>query len=170
MKEKHERKIAARAVCLDLASKEPAKAMTAAWNFGIGIFPDETAESESLETLARQWATADLGKAFLWASGLPPDDESRRDRVMKGIAVALAQISPAEAARMVTERIDPDSSVRVEATIDVLRQWATQEYAGALAWASLFPEGALRERSLEALATIDPPETPPAPAKGSKRN
>ena len=156
MSEKHERKIAAKAVCLELASKDPAKAMTAAWNFELGVFADEMAESEALETLARQWAAADLGKAFLWASTLPADDESRRDRVVKGIALALAQIAPAEAARMVAERISPDSSVKMDAMIEVLRQWAAQEYGGAIAWAALFPEGALRERGIEALANIDP--------------
>lgn len=160
MPEKHERKIAAGTVCLVIAAKDPGKAMAAAWNLELGKFAHESSENEALENLAKQWAAADLGQAFLWASALPADDESRRDHVVKGIALALAQIAPAEAARMVTERMDPDSNVRAEATIEVLRQWAAQEYAGALAWASLFPEGALRQRGIETLANSDPSPQP----------
>lgn len=153
MSDKHERKTAATAVCLVVAAKEPAKAMTAAWRLEVGKYADESAENEALESLAGQWAKTDLVKAFVWASALPADDEWRRDRVMKGIASMVAKISPAEAARMVTEHINPESSVQIDATIEVLREWAAREYVGAMAWASLFPQGPLRERGIEELAS-----------------
>jgi len=154
MGEKHERKEAAERVCLVVAEKNPAKAMTAAWNLELGLMANESAENETLERLAKQWANADLVKAFVWASALPPDEESRRDHIIKGIASAVSQITPSVAARMVTEQMRPDSSVKVEATLEVLRQWAARDYAGALAWAAVFPEGPLRERGLEELASV----------------
>jgi hypothetical protein len=154
MSEKHERKSAAQAVCLIVAEKEPAKAMLAAWSHDLGKFTDESSESTAVETLARKWAEADLVKAFVWASALPPDDEARRDRVVKGIALALAQVAPAEAASLVARHIHPDSAVHIDAAIEVLRAWAAQEYSGAMAWASLFPSGALRERGIEELANV----------------
>lgn len=166
MPDKHERKSAAQAVCLIVAGQDPAKAMLAAWNNDLGKFTDEAAENVAVETLAKQWAEADLVKAFVWASALPADDEARRDRVVKGIALALAQVAPAEAAAMIAKHIHPDSTVHIDAAISVLRTWAAQEYPGAMAWASLFPDGALRERSLEELANVEPAP----PATGIKTN
>lgn len=160
MGDKHERKSAAKGVCLVVAEQDPAKAMLAAWSLDLGKFSDESAENTVVETLAKQWAEVDLVKAFVWASALPADDEARRDRVMKGLASALAQVAPAEAASMVAQQIRPDSTVHSDAAIDVLRAWAAQEYAGALAWAAHFPEGALRERGIEELANIERSQSP----------
>jgi hypothetical protein len=139
--DKEERKTAAREVCLFLAPKYPEKAMTAAWSLGLGKFADEATENAALENLAKQWADTDLVKAFAWASTLPADEEWRRDRVVKGIAIALSQIAPAEAASMVASQINPESRVQMEAAMDVLRQWAAQDYNGAMAWVALFPDG-----------------------------
>ena len=152
MSNKEERKAAARAVCLQLAPQDPAKAMTAAWGLGLGQFADESVENAVLEHLAKQWAEVDLVKAFAWASALPADEESRRDRVVKGIAMALSQIAPTEAARMVAERINPDSSVQIEATMEVLRQWAARDYEGAIDWVALFPDGPFLDRGIGELA------------------
>lgn len=162
MPEKHERRAATEKVCLVIADKDPAKAMTGAWNLELGLMADRSAESETLEILAKQWANVDLVKAFVWASALPPDEEARRDHIIKGIASAVSQSTPSVAARLVSEQMSPDSSVKVEATLDVLRQWAARDYAGAMAWAALFPEGPLRERGLEELAGAG---TDPATAK-----
>jgi hypothetical protein len=166
MSDKHERKSAAQAVCLVVAAQDPAKAMLAAWSNDLGKFTDESAEGTAVETLAKQWGEADLVKAFVWASGLPADDEARRDRVVKGIALALAQVAPAEAATMVAKHIHPDSTVHIDAAIEVLRTWAAQEYPGAMAWAALFPAGPLRERGIEELANV----VPGPPATESKTN
>ncbi|HEX2855700.1 MAG TPA: hypothetical protein VHO24_20865 [Opitutaceae bacterium] len=160
MPDKHERKTAARAVCLVIADRDAAKAMLAAWNNDLGKFTDEATENIAVEKLARQWAETDLVRAFVWASALPADDEARRDRVMKGIASALAQVAPAEAAAMIAKHIHPDSAVHIDAAIEVLRTWAAQEYSGAMAWAALFPDGALRERGIEELANLTPGQPP----------
>lgn len=160
MHEKHERKTVVQSVCLIIANKDPAKAMLAAWKNDLGKYADEAAENITVETLAKQWAEADLVKAFVWASTLPADDEARRDRVVKGIALALAQVAPVEAATMIAKHIHPESAVHADAAIEVLRTWAAQEYSGAMAWASLFPTGALRERSLEELANASPGQAP----------
>ena len=152
MSNKEERKAAARAVCLQLAPQDPAKAMTAAWGLGLGHFADEPVENATLEHLAKQWAEVDLVRAFVWASALPADEESRRDRVVKGIAMALSQVAPKEAARMVAEHINPDSSVQIEATMEVLRQWAARDYEGAVDWVALFPDGPFLDRGIGELA------------------
>lgn len=156
MPEKHERKSAAQVVCLIVAGQDPAKAMLAAWSNDLGKFTDESTEGAAVEILAKRWAEADLAKAFVWASALPADDEARRDRVVKGIALALVQVAPADAAAMVANHIDADSSVHIDAAIEILRAWATQEYPGAMAWASLFPAGPIRERGFDELATVVP--------------
>ena len=162
LSDKHERKSAARTVCLVVGARDPAKAMQAAWHFDLGRFSDEPFEYAALESLAKQWAEADLPKAVVWASALPGDDETRRDRVIKGIASALARVAPQEAARMVAQQIHPDSAVQVDAAMDVLRTWAAREYTAAVAWASLFPEGPLRERGIDELANVTPGPVPAA--------
>ena len=160
MSDKEERKAAARAVCLQLAPQDPAKAMTAAWGLGLGHFADEAVEDAVLEHLAKQWAEVDLVKAFVWASALPADEEWRRDRVVKGIAMAVSQIAPAEAARLVAEHINPDSSVQIEATMEVLRQWAARDYDGAVDWVALFPDGPFLDRGIGELAKAKSSQPP----------
>ncbi len=163
MPDKHEQKAAAKEICLIVAEKNPAKAMTAAWKLELGRFSNEMAESMALENLAKKWADADLVKAFAWASALPPDDEGRRDRVVKGIASTVAAVDPAVAARMVAQQINPDSGVQIDAVMDVLRHWAARDYKGATAWAAGFPEGPIRDRGFEELASVgaSPPLTEP---------
>jgi hypothetical protein len=160
--EKHERRAAASSVCLVVSAADPAKAMTAAWRFDVGRFADESAENHALERLARQWAETDLTEALRWAGTLPADDESRRDRVVKGIAAAVAENRPAIAAAIVARDISPDSNVQVDAAMAVLRRWAEQDYRAALGWAALFPEGPLRERGLDELASVDVDASAPA--------
>lgn len=155
MTELHERKAAATEVCLVVGDRDPAKAMLAAWNFNLGRFADDPSENRAIERLARRWAESDVANALIWASTLPADDEARRDRIVKGLATAIAKLTPETAARLVTERIAADSTVRIDATVEVLRQWARSNYRGALQWAAMFPEGALRERGLDELAASD---------------
>lgn len=156
LSDKHERIAAGKDVCLIVSDKDPAKALTAAWNLGIGKFDDETTENAALERLAKQWAAVDLVKAFAWASALPTDEEGRRDRVIKGIVSTVSEVTPDEAARMVTNYISPDNGVQTDALMDILRQWAARDYASAMAWAARFPEGPLRDRGIEELASFAP--------------
>lgn len=154
LREQHERKAAERVVCLVVSEKDPGKAATTAWTFGLGSFDDESKESHVLEILASRWAEADLVKAFTWATTLPPDEEGRRDHVLKGIAATIAQVAPAEAARLVREHITTESSVQTEATMEVVRNWAAQDPRAALAWVSRLG-GALGERGLQELANVE---------------
>ena len=152
MPEKEERMNALKAVCLQVAEKDPAKAMTSAWRLQLGHFADESSDSVALENLAKQWAAVDLVEAFAWAIQLPADEEWRRDRVMKGIATAWSPTAPEDAARLVSEQINPDSNLQIDAAMTVLRQWAARDYAGAAAWVDRFPDGWMRERGKEELA------------------
>ncbi len=150
--DKHERKAAAKEVCLVVSEKDPAAAMTAAWHFDLGRYTDEASESAAVECLAERWAKADLPQALAWANAQMADDESRRDRVWKGIATAVAKDSPALAARLVNETVTADTNVHAEATLDVLRRWAATDYKAALAWAAQLPDGAVRDRGIDELA------------------
>ena len=155
MPDKHERKAAAAEVCLVVATNDPAKALTAAWRLELGRFANEESENVALERLANRWAQTDIISTLEWASTLPDDDELRRDRVVKGIVSAVADNTPNVAAKLVATDFSSDSSVQIEAAIEVLRRWAQQDYIAAMSWAALFPNGALRERALDELANIE---------------
>lgn len=152
--DKHERKTAAKAVCLVVAEKDPAMAMTSAWQFGLGRYTDEASENLALENLAERWAHADLPQALAWANSLPADDESRRDRVWKGIASEVGKEFPDIAAQLVNETVTPDTRVRADATIEILRRWAAKDYPNASTWASQLPDAATRDRGIDELAAI----------------
>lgn len=156
MHEAHDRKAAGTAVCLTISKSDPAKATLAAWELELGRFANDRAEDLALEHLAMAWAKTDASAAARWANALPPDDESRRDHLIKGVAATLAVTAPDEAARLVAQRITPDTNVQVDAAIEVLRQWAARDYSAAVAWAARFPEGFIRERGLDALAEVEP--------------
>lgn len=159
MLDKHERNTATRNVCLVVAQKDPAKALTSAWKMKLGLLAEEPSDYVGLEQLAKQWGATDLPAVRAWASTLPPDDESRRDHVIKGIASAAARENPAEAAQLVMENMTRDSYVQIDAALDVLRQWAARDFDAAVAWTAKFPEGPLRERSIEELANLNSPST-----------
>jgi hypothetical protein len=139
-------------VCLQIARQDPAKAMTAAWDFGLGHFADESSDLVTLEKLAGQWAAADLPAALAWIGRQPADEEGRRDRVMQSLASALSQTWPEAAADLVATQMTPDNPPQINAAMTVVAQWAARNYAGASAWVDLFPKGPIQERAKKELA------------------
>jgi len=149
MADKEEREAATKEICLELAPKDPALAMDAAWNLELGK-DGGLAERAALENIARQWATADLSTALAWANAQPADDEGRRDQIMKGITVILSRTAPADAARLVAEQMSSNHE-QYDAAMTVVSQWAVLDFTGAAEWVSLFPEGPTQDQGLEEL-------------------
>jgi hypothetical protein len=152
MADKHERSAAAIAVCREIAVNDPARAMAAAWALELGRLAHETAESTALEELAGRWADRDPLNALLWESSLPPDEEGRCDRVTRGIASAISRSDPEDAARLVVERMNPDSPLHADAVAGIVHEWGRLDAPAASRWVSLFPLGALRDRAMAELA------------------
>lgn len=151
MSEKEERVSALKAVCLQVAEKDPAKALTSAWALGLGHVADESSDGKTLEKLAGQWAVVDLAAAITWAGNQPGDEEERRDLIMKGIASVWAQTSPEDAAHLVATQMTPEK-VQFEAAMVIVGRWAVRDYDQASAWVDLFPEGPIQERAKEELS------------------
>jgi hypothetical protein len=147
-----EREAALKEVCLQLAANNPAQAMDAAWRFHLGRLGGMS-ESTTLEDLAAQWAATDLSAALAWVSQLPLDEAGRRDRVVKGVAFAWSEKSPASAARLVVEQMSPDYA-QSDAAIQLAGRWAIDDFVGAAAWVDLFPEGSIRDRAKEELSKV----------------
>jgi hypothetical protein len=153
----HELKAAAVAVLPTIARSEPAKALKAAWKLGVGRFADHPGEQELLDQLAREWARLDLAEGLAWAESLPGDEESRRDYIVKGFTAELAKHSPALSMRLIDSRIGSGTTAHMDAAVETVRQWASQDYSAAIAWVAVLPVGALRDRAIEELSKIEPP-------------
>lgn len=152
--DKHERKAATIAVCEAMAIDDPATALLQAWALDIGRHPDEQAEGDLLEALAQSWATRNLRDAMAWAGAQPGDEGGRRDRVWKGIALAVVTHSPPLAAKLIREELVANSAVHADAVAALLRSWAAADYAAALNWAAQLPQGHSLDRGLEELAAV----------------
>jgi hypothetical protein len=147
-----EREAALKEVCLQLAASDPASAMNAAWRFQLGRLGG-LAESATLEDLARRWAAADLPAALAWVSQQPLDEAGQRDRVIKGIAAAWSEGSPADAAHLIAEYMSPNFA-QWDAAMKLVGCWASADFAGAAAWVDLFPEGSTQDRAREELSKV----------------
>jgi len=146
---REDREAALKQVCLQLAQRDPASAMNAAWRLQLGKWGDKD-QTLVLEKLASQWATSDLNSALTWARALPAAEDGRRDHIIKGIASAIASATPADAARLVAGQMTSDSA-QFHAALDVLSKWSTNDMAAAKAWLDAFPDG-LREIAQARLA------------------
>lgn len=140
-----ERNCALADVCVQMAQSNPAQAANAATQYGL------VNAGGCLESIVQQWAETDLSSAFTWVSQFAAG--AARDGMMARLAFVIAQVSPADAANVVANEISP-GSVRVEATISVLHQWALQDSTAAAAWAAQFPEGELSDRAKQELAGL----------------
>jgi hypothetical protein len=152
MAEKEEREAALLEVCVYLSASDPAFAMQAGWELGLGELGGRV-EMTALATLGSKWAVADPEAALAWACALPRDEMGRRDRVIKGIVAARCQSSPAEAAELIAEHMSPNQTQFVSA-MRVVKQWAQTDYWAAADWVALFPDGPVREQGQEELSKV----------------
>ena len=136
-------------VCAQIAERDPAQAVALAERYTGGC-------SNLIENLVHQWAERDDQAAYAYAVRLAPEEE--RDRLLSRVAFIRSKANPAEAADLVVREIAA-GEIQDEAVISVLHQWALREPNHALAWAQLFPEGALRERALKEIENLVSPIT-----------
>jgi thioredoxin-like negative regulator of GroEL len=136
-------------VCSELAQTNPAAAVTLAESC-VGGGTNAVAQS-LLDNLAQQWAAQDMQAASAWALAKPAGEQ--RDGLLQRIAIVESQANPADAARLIVQQMQ-SGTVRNEAAISVLYQWAHQDAAAAMAWAESFPPGNLRERAINEVKNV----------------
>lgn len=148
---KEERKAAAMKICRHLSETDPALAVEAALVLEVGR-DGSLAGRNTLCSLAKTWAKADLMAALEWAMGQPGDPDGCMDQIVKGIAFELSRTMPREAASLVVLHMTPGDHAQFIATMDVVRQWGAVDFDAALSWVDQFPEGPTRDRALDELA------------------
>jgi hypothetical protein len=118
-------------LCCQIAEDgDPARAVTLADNLYL-------TDLGTLANLGQQWAQKDLPAAREWAVAKPTGDE--KNELLERVAYVWASSDPANAARLVIEKMSPGSA-QTEAAISVLHQWALQNFDDAAAWVDLFPK------------------------------
>lgn len=148
---KEERDEALMAVCYQIAERDPALALGAAWRSQQREV-ESPADGLAFGYLARKWAEQDLSSALDWAAKLAVSEyDTRRDRVVKSLAEVCARTAPEDAARLVVEAMQP-GPWQTQTMTAVLDEWARQDYRSARGWAERHPEGHLRETALASLA------------------
>jgi len=141
-----ERDVSIADISAELANTDPARAVALRARYA------PTVESDSaLENFTQQWAAQDLSAALDWALARPAGRQ--RDLLLERIAFIRAQTAPSDAARLITDHMSP-SSAQSDAVVTILHQWALRDYSAAQEWTTRFPEGPLRTRVTEDLATI----------------
>lgn len=97
-----------------------------------------------VETISQQWGKTDPQAAMRWALGLPSKQE--QENALSQIFSAHAEIDPADAARLVSERLPPGPG-QDEAVMTVLYHWLRVDEAAAVSWAENFADGELKVRA-----------------------
>ena len=133
-------------VCYLVAQSDPATAVSFAQQLHLDQGPGAV-----MENLIQQWAGEDASAAYAWVQVQPLGEE--RDRLMMRIALIWSQTDPANAAQMVARQIAA-GAIQNEAAMTVLHQWALRDMQGAIAWAQLYPAGALHDRAINELNGI----------------
>ena len=104
----------------------------------------------SLEHLTQLWTEEKPREAMAWIVTQPTGPN--RDRLLSRIAWVRAQSEPADAAGLVLDHMTA-GTLRDDAIIGVVHQWALRDPAGATNWVSQFQPGPLRTRALGELET-----------------
>jgi len=138
--------------CFQIADRDPSLAIRMLVQQGVGSERREV----MLGNLAQQWAALDMPAAVAWARSCPPGRV--RDTLLLHVALAQSKVDPEDAAAIVAQQIPPGST-QENAAIAVLQAWAKQDGDGALAWASRFPPGELRDRALREIPQISAAES-----------
>jgi hypothetical protein len=135
-----ERNEALAAVCYGMAQTDPAVAIETAKTLKLDQQPGGV-----MENLVQQWATTDFSSALDWVNNQPAGDQ--RNDLTRRIAFVLSETQPASAAILVIDQIPPGVAQN-KAILTVLDLWANKDVDSAIAWASEFPEGPLRDEAL----------------------
>jgi hypothetical protein len=108
-----------------------------------------------------EWAATDPQAAANWIGQL--ENQSLRDRLIGGLAASIAKRDGAGAANLVANELPP-GDLQGRTAVAVALRWAQTEPDSAVDWVSRFPDGPLRETTLENLASLSRSRNqPPAP-------
>lgn len=132
------------AACYEIANVNPAEAIALAEKYAL-------TNHSALANLTERWARQDFSAAHTWVLAKPAGEE--RNDLAARVGYVWSAIEPTAAAEFVVQEIPPGSA-QTEAAISVLHQWALHDFAGAKAWAELFPHGETRQRAMNELAGI----------------
>lgn len=157
-----DRDAAVNQICLEVARRDPARALAVAWRMGLGK-RDGPPDGGVLENLAEHCARTNLSTTLDWATQLPGEPrDDRRERLIAGLAEFWAKTAPQEAAGLIADEL-PEGAMQCQAATTVLREWARRDLSSATAWAKAAPSGALRDTALRTLAalTLKPPQASP---------
>jgi hypothetical protein len=96
----------------------------------------------------QEWATTDEAGAVAWVNKL--QDPKLRESMLGKIAVNVGAQDPAAGAKLVATKMSngPD---RDNATVTIVRFWASATPLDAAAWVIQFPEGSLRDMAMDNL-------------------
>lgn len=128
-------------LALEAARVEPLKALA------LGLKMAPTADREGMMVnAATQLATQEPDLAAQWAAGLP--NSRLRDRMLSQVAAVWGERDPRAASTMVLEQLAAGQS-RNNALVGIVQRWVQVQPEAAASWAVSFPEGALRDASVD---------------------
>lgn len=141
----NDREMAMSTACTWVSYSDPREALHYALDYNVEGNP----KGMLLQSLTERWAERDVATVRDWVAQQPPGPQ--REKFIAGVARALVQTDPAEAARYVLDQIPPGENQNT-AALAVLCQWALKDLEGASAWVQRFPPGPLRDQAMDQLA------------------
>lgn len=136
----------------EVAQGDPAKAVQMAETYDMLSFLPAMSGN-----LVQQWAARDYDAALRWTEGQASG--TTRDQMFQRLALVRFEVSPEEAASVVSERIAA-GGVQEEAAITIVSRWAAKDPESAKEWANSFAAGAFRERALNEIELVMNSKTP----------
>jgi hypothetical protein len=113
--------------------------------------PPSPERDSVLNYSVRQWATTDKDSAVAWINQV--EDPALREKMLGEVAVNMGAQDPVAAAEFVATAM-PDGQDRNNATVEIIRFWASSAPADAASWVEQFPEGQLRNAAMENLIDV----------------
>jgi hypothetical protein len=142
-----ERDLAGRAICLSLAQTNPSDAVNrCAW-----IVADAAGEAD-FQGVFQAWVQSDPVSASEWLDAQPAS--ARVDKLRQRQVHVLAQTKPLTALRLTQDGFT-SPSVRDEAVLAVLHQWALQDPDAARDWAANYAPVELRPRAISEIEGLE---------------
>lgn len=136
-----------------LAERLPALTLVDPWRAArfAELLPDARLRELALLQVAMSWARSDPGAAVQWAESLA--DAQMRDAAITDISLALAETDPARAVAL-RERFAAGATPADNTLVNLVHQWAEQDFDAALAWANAQPPGPLHDQVLQRLVFV----------------
>lgn len=134
-------------VCFKAAETQPSDALDAWTSFQPA--PDHA----MFGNLVKEWAGRDVSGALAWANSRSTTEA--RDYALANVAFVVSQTDPYRAAEIISTQTTT-SAPHVEATVALIRTWASHDYpaASASAWVATHLHGTLADRAQQELAAF----------------